>query len=346
MTETELVSYCRENAGLAIQDVFKFLHQSCFGPEHLVTDEARALAFVKAEAEHAEEDVLPETEALGTDYIRLHLKVTGRGLSAQTLTRLFLLSSKKREDGAEKLTAALGEFSGAAAKGLLPFDENEIRREAAEWREAGYPALHHSEAFRAEKKPAYRVIRKAYLRLLPLLIEIDRALETKNRVLLGIDGRCASGKTTLAAELEKIYGCAVFHADDFFLRPEQRTKERLSKPGGNMDRERLKEEVILPLSRGEDVTFQRWDCRQGVLLPPETVRTGRLSVVEGAYCLHPELKGFYDVTAFLSITEAEQRERILKRNGAMAERFFNTWIPLEEAYFRAYPIEQSASVTL
>lgn len=37
-------------------------------------------------------------------------------------------------------------------------------------------------------------------------------------------------------------------ADDFFLRPEQRTPERLAEPGGNLDRERMKSEVIDRLS--------------------------------------------------------------------------------------------------
>ena len=63
---------------------------------------------------------------------------------------------------------------------------------------------------------------------------------TRGRVCVAIDGRCASGKTTLATALAVSLGATVFHADDFFLRPEQRTAERLSEPGGNMDRERLK----------------------------------------------------------------------------------------------------------
>ena len=43
------------------------------------------------------------------------------------------------------------------------------------------------------------------------------------RTVLAIDGPCGSGKTTLAALLARLYDCPVFHADDFFLRPEQRT---------------------------------------------------------------------------------------------------------------------------
>ena len=58
-------------------------------------------------------------------------------------------------------------------------------------------------------------------------------------LLIAVEGRCASGKTTLASALQKELGCCVFHMDDFFLRPEQRTRERLLTAGGNIDYERF-----------------------------------------------------------------------------------------------------------
>ena len=41
----------------------------------------------------------------------------------------------------------------------------------------------------------------------------------KPRILVAIDGRCGSGKTTLAAALQEMLQCPVVHMDDFFLRP-------------------------------------------------------------------------------------------------------------------------------
>ena len=61
-------------------------------------------------------------------------------------------------------------------------------------------------------------------------------------MLIAVDGRCASGKTTLASALERETGCNVIHMDHFFLRPEQRTKQRLEEPGGNVDYERFQED--------------------------------------------------------------------------------------------------------
>ena len=85
--------------------------------------------------------------------------------------------------------------------------------------------------------------------------------KTDRPFLFALDGRCASGKTTLASALREAVGCGVIHMDDFFLRPEQRTEERLSQPGGNVDRERFLQEVLLPLKRGESFSYRPYDCR-------------------------------------------------------------------------------------
>ena len=57
--------------------------------------------------------------------------------------------------------------------------------------------------------------------------------------LIGIDGRCASGKSTLAEILSHRLSCPVIHMDHFFLPHAMKTPERLAKPGGNADRERF-----------------------------------------------------------------------------------------------------------
>ena len=45
-------------------------------------------------------------------------------------------------------------------------------------------------------------------------------------LLVAIDGRCASGKSTLAKDLQKQLDCNVIHMDDFYLQPHQRTTKR------------------------------------------------------------------------------------------------------------------------
>ena len=80
---------------------------------------------------------------------------------------------------------------------------------------------------------------------------IDDLLKTGDQIVIAIDGNCTAGKTTLASVLAKEYDCNVFHMDDFFLRPEQRTAQRYAQPGGNVDYERFREEVMIPLKAGK-----------------------------------------------------------------------------------------------
>ncbi|MBE6963864.1 MAG: phosphoribulokinase [Ruminococcaceae bacterium] len=173
---------------------------------------------------------------------------------------------------------------------------------------------------------------------LPLFAAIDRKLAENGRVVLAIEGGAGSGKTTLADLLRRVYGAVVFHMDDFFLRPEQRTQARLEDPGGNVDRERVLEEILQPISRGEGVVHYRpYDCAAQALGRAVTEFPAALTVVEGAYSMHPELAGHYDLSVFLRQTPETQRRRVLHRNGQeMAQRFFSTWIPMENRYFEVF----------
>lgn len=169
---------------------------------------------------------------------------------------------------------------------------------------------------------------------------IRQALSARERLIVAIDGRCGSGKTTLAARLQRELRCAVYHMDDFFLRPRQRTAERLSQPGENVDHERFLEEVLLPLRSGETVTYRPYVCSRQCLGEPVTVAPHRLAIVEGSYACHPTLREHYDLRIFLTIEPEEQLRRIEERGGAeKAQQFRDRWIPLEERYFHAFDVQ-------
>jgi len=182
--------------------------------------------------------------------------------------------------------------------------------------------------------------------LLPLFVKLDTMLQEKE-VVLAIDGGSAAGKTTLGRLLGQRYACNVFHMDDFFLRPEQRTKERLAEVGGNVDRERFAKEILQPLAQGKSVQFRRFDCATQRLGQEQTVTPGRLTVIEGAYSVHPAFGRYYDLAVFLNIDPDLQKKRILVRNTpAFAGRFFDEWIPLENRYFEATGIRERCDLVL
>ena len=181
----------------------------------------------------------------------------------------------------------------------------------------------------------------------PLVEKILALRAGGGRVIAALDGRCASGKTTLAGALARDFGWSVVHVDHFFLRPEQRTLQRLAQPGGNVDHERFREEVLTPLQRGEAAAYRPFVCKTGRLGEPVTIPPAPAVLVEGSYACHPDLWSAYHVRAFLTVSPALQRERILAREGPeYAQVFYDKWIPLEERYFSALQVEERCDYSL
>lgn len=162
---------------------------------------------------------------------------------------------------------------------------------------------------------------------------IERVYTEREHVFVAIDGPCTSGKTTLAALLQRRFDGNVLHMDDFFLRPEQRTPERFAEPGGNVDRERFEEEVLAPLAAGKIAQYRPWDCHTGDFAASHNVEPARLTIVEGSYSMHPALREYYDLMICLMIDSNEQLRRLEARNPRMLQRFIDEWIPLENRYF-------------
>ncbi|MCM1495658.1 MAG: AAA family ATPase [Bacteroides sp.] len=168
----------------------------------------------------------------------------------------------------------------------------------------------------------------------PILSKIKQLQKNKTPIRIGIDGRCAAGKTTLAAYLQEELRCSVIHMDDFFLRPEQRTPERYAEPGGNIDYERFRTEVLKPLLQGRRLQYRPFDCHSQGFREPVCLEPEDIVIIEGTYSCHPFFREAYQLRIFLTLEPEEQLRRIRERNGAKALiQFRERWIPLEEAYF-------------
>lgn len=342
-TRALLTRHYHAYPALQPEDIFKLLFHSTCGCEHLVSDEQAALRYIQSEYAALPPSAPACVEPLDGAYSRVHLGVLQGGLRPQTLARLFILSAKPEPDGKASLAQKLALAKDMVERGELPLDPVDFAQKADAWRAQGFPAIHHSEIFRKAYHPAYRVIANRYAELLPILIAIDKL--DKQAATVVIEGGSASGKTTLAEMLQQIYGCTVLHTDDFFLRPEQRTPERLEEIGGNLDRERFADEIVHPLMQGTPVCYRRFDCATQTLGEPVTLQKHALTVIEGTYSLHPCFGKYYDLAVFLDVDPDAQKKRILVRNSPMlAKRFFDEWIPMENAYFAAMDIKTRADL--
>ncbi len=345
-TKRALVEHYKKYPKLRLQDLFKYMFQSAFGCEHLISSPEAAKEYIRKEAEQCASAAEAYAESLDGDYCRVHLGYIREGLHPGTLAKLFFLSAGHVEDGRERLEEKIAALVEAVEEGLLPFSMEVVTDAVEKWREAGYPACHHSEAFRVAYAPAYRLMRKEYALFLPLFLRIDRMLQA-GPVTLAVEGGSAAGKSTLGELLTTVYDCTVFHMDDFFLQPEQRTPERFAEPGGNVDRERFLEEVLLPLSKGEPVAYRKFDCSTFTLKEPMMITPTKLTVIEGAYSMHPELAEFYNLSVFLETSPELQKKRIEKRNTPeLAKRFFEEWIPMEQRYFDVMRVKERCELVV
>lgn len=179
-----------------------------------------------------------------------------------------------------------------------------------------------------------------------LIHKINKLISDKKRIIIAIEGGCASGKTTLANKLSEIYDANVIHMDDFFLPFSMRTKERLKEIGGNIDYERFKKEVADNVINSTPFTYGVFDCSVGKINKTVTVEPKKINIIEGVYSKHPLYNDIYDFSIFLKIDSVEQIRRLTARSPEKIERFINEWIPKENEYFSEFKIQKKCELVI
>ena len=358
-----LIRHWEQYPKMEAQDMVKLIFQSEFGGGHMISDPGMSLERLKKEYEKREWEACAKdsreehlnggcldwryVEPAGGGMCRIKLAALDLGLEAETLNRMFVRSAGEVHGTIEGMKAGLSELLTLCGR-KIGLDRERTQAYIRAYEEKGYPAVSHSEVYRANYHPAYRIVNAMYGQALPLFARIDRLLKEAGgrTVNIAVDGMSGSGKSTLAKLLEGIYGCNTFHMDDFFLPPVKRTTERFGEPGGNVDYERFKEQVIDHLGE-ERVEYQVYDCSLQEL--SRTVKTsGRgVNVVEGSYSQHPYFGDCYDLRIFLEIDGEELAERIRRRNGEfMLRRVVGEWIPMENTYFSHFKIRENSQIVL
>ena len=180
---------------------------------------------------------------------------------------------------------------------------------------------------------------------LETLFQLLRAKE-QQPFLIAIDGRCASGKTTLSERLKSLFECSVVHMDDFYLPFSRRTEERMAYPGGNIDLERVLFDVLIPLKNGLDAVYCPYNCHTNQFLPEKRVNADSPVIIEGCYSCHAKLREKYDLRIFMDISPKTQKARLKKRNPSTFEAFQTIWIPREEQYFKVCDVRENCELIL
>lgn len=316
---TILEQHLKKYGKMTSRDAVKLLFQSHFGCGHLVADEKTAIK--RLSNEYSGYTAGEHFEDIGGGYVRAYIN-TFNSNELEILGRLFLLSASDGGD-TKAFIRSLNEVKAHFKDGYVN-----------EYLKKGIKPVSHSTQYRNAYRPAYRVIKKLYADY------FDEIVFCGNADIVAIDGKCASGKTTLCDILLQVYGGERVSADDFFLPSELRTESRLNEPGGNIHYERFKAEVVENINK-ESFSYGVFSCKSMSVSGVREI-TKKPIFVEGSYSLHPCFGRYYDKSIYLDISAELQQERILNRNPQTAESFFNKWIPMENAYEKAFGIKNKA----
>lgn len=325
MTEL-LKEHLKKYPKMQPQDGVKLLFQANFGGAHLISDKEKCLAAI--EKEWSGKQNISRFENLGENYVRANINAFEKN-ELPLLCELFVNGAKPVKNTDSLDLTPVKEFFEDGEDFLSVYLKEGIR------------PVSHSEIYRQEYKPAYRVIPKLFAQYWDILWKIH----SESPSVIAIDGRAGSGKTTLANMISEIFECDIVRADDFFLPPALRTTERLSEPGGNIHYERLKEQVIEKL--GKEFEYDVFDCSVMSLNGKRKINSKRMCVIEGSYSMHPFFGKYYDMGVFVTVDSVIQRNRILLRNGEqMLKMFKEKWIPMEEKYISHYKVDKLSGIKI
>lgn len=158
-------------------------------------------------------------------------------------------------------------------------------------------------------------------------------------VIVALDGRSGTGKSTLAEWMADQLGGIRVDQDDFYAGGELAEWQRLTpreKAARVIDWRRVRDEVLLPLRAGRDASWRPFNWETMIGLAPETIAVSpaRIVILDGAYSARPELADMIDLSILVTLDDAIRRERLRQREGEdLVADWHAVWDEAEDYYF-------------
>ena len=179
--------------------------------------------------------------------------------------------------------------------------------------------------------------------------------------IVAIDGVDAAGKSILAGDLAtelRDRGIPVSEASiDGYHNPRavRMVRGRDSPEGFYRDSfnlESLKEHLLDPFRAGSEYRLHMFDYRVNSPDPSMLYefKPGTVLVFDGVFSLCPELRGYWDLSIYLSVTEDESLRRGVERdpgnNKELSRRYRARYIPGQRLYKEESKPEESADIVV
>ncbi|MBW4061040.1 hypothetical protein HJC99_00500 [Candidatus Saccharibacteria bacterium] len=173
---------------------------------------------------------------------------------------------------------------------------------------------------------------------------IKSAKISNKPVLIAIEGFGGSGKSTFAGQLTEALGdAAVIGIDDFIV------KEKMDEPAweGSFDLMRLKDEVLIPASRGQTIRYHKLLWATNNLSEAINVPFASYLIVEGISSYHPDIADYYDYKIWIGTPIEVAKARGQARDaGNENESKWDVWAQSDLDYQHKYHPEQAADFTV
>ena len=198
------------------QDVFKLCYQAARGAEHLLSDVHRARAWFDREYAATPADAaLPLLEPISPGIARANIAAwKAAGLPPAWLFRMFIHTARLPQ-GDDRLESYLTEAAALLTDAMPGWADS-----LAAWRREGMPAIHHSEAYRAAERPAYRIVDGRFAGILPVLQRLSPAVQ-----ILAVDDCGDPDKAAQAALLSVVLEAPIIHGGNAVPSPDLRMPE-------------------------------------------------------------------------------------------------------------------------
>lgn len=163
-----LINHINMHPMLQCRDIIKFCFQAAFGAEHLLSDIERAKEYFYKEYDNTPSEEMPLYEELNDDFCRVNIAAwKENGLDKDLLFKIFVDSAKESHIGNRDeiflYFKNVSDVLNASENGILI---KEWETEVARYLETGLIPVHHSDVYRNEYLPSYRVVKTEFLKFI------------------------------------------------------------------------------------------------------------------------------------------------------------------------------------
>ena len=320
------------------RDALKLCYQAAYGAEHGIKDPNSARKYLREELKRGEACMeRPLYVPISSGLCRVDLRAwKARGLKWQWLYAMF--EDAVGDGDMEEKLAAVEHLADA---GKLPFSAEAWREELAAW---GGGAVSHSEAYRKAYTPAYRIVPTKYENCIPVL---EKMAAYPNGCVVAIDGMSNSGKSSLAALLEKATGAGLARMDDLLSPASRMQVVGKGWPGGNVNYAMFRDNILPNLHSEKAFSYPYFANHSLVINKKRRVRRSPYRIVEGSYSQHIVFGDYADIKVFMHTEKSTQYRRVVARDGVrLAPSYFTIWIPQEDEYFEFFDLENKADIVI